>query len=293
MLAATLKPENINTLRYPILVSRKIDGIRCLVVNGEALSRTLKPIPNAHIRNTLKEVFKGLPPDVMLDGELISGSGFQQSTSNIMTRDGSPDFVYCLFDAVSLDSITVPFSDRQEFLASIVSKIDSPNIRVLDQIQISSSDELEEIENQFLQEGEEGVMIRSPKSPYKFGRATEREGWLLKLKRFSSCEASVIGFEQKFRNMNEATVNELGLTERSTHKENQVPLEELGALVVKTEDGLVFSVGSGYTQAQREELWKRKDALVGKVVTVKYFDFNIKDKPRFPVFAGFRHPEDM
>ena len=67
MLAADLKGQ-WDKLVYPVYVTTKLDGIRCLKINGRGVvSRTFKPIANKHIRETLDSF---LP--VQSDGEIIA-----------------------------------------------------------------------------------------------------------------------------------------------------------------------------------------------------------------------------
>lgn len=306
MLASTLEPEMVASLRYPLTGSHKIDGIRCLTFNTGPVSRTLKPIPNVFIREQLKELFAPFLEDgAFLDGELISGGTFQDTTSKVMSRDGEPKFIYCLFDYVSFaDGATVPFFNRLAKLRRLLSHMNESKlfdslvekgvaIELLEQYTINNEEELEAFEREAVESGQEGVMLRIPGSPYKYGRSTPREGYLMKLKRFTTTEAEIIGYECKYKNLNEATTNVFGRTERSSHKDNLEPLEELGAFIVKDAAGVTYSVGSGYTQKQREDFWQLRDKMLGQWLMVKYFDFNIKDKPRHPVFLGVRHPEDM
>ena len=64
MLAASC--DDIDQLRYPLLATQKIDGIRCLIIDGVAMSRSLKPIPNRYIQSIIgKREYNGL------DGELV------------------------------------------------------------------------------------------------------------------------------------------------------------------------------------------------------------------------------
>jgi len=51
ILAGKLTPNTV--LQFPVLASTKLDGIRCCITNGIAVSRTLKPIPNKHIQELL------------------------------------------------------------------------------------------------------------------------------------------------------------------------------------------------------------------------------------------------
>jgi DNA ligase 1 len=61
-------PKDLTGIKYPILASPKLDGIRCIMINGVAMSRTLKPIPNLYVQERLKNLPNGL------DGELIVGN---------------------------------------------------------------------------------------------------------------------------------------------------------------------------------------------------------------------------
>jgi DNA ligase-1 len=85
--------EDLGTIRYPALATPKIDGIRCVMRDGRALSRSLKPIANRFVSATLA----GLPP---FDGELVVPGTFQDVTSGIMSTDGCPNFRYKVFDLV-------------------------------------------------------------------------------------------------------------------------------------------------------------------------------------------------
>lgn len=133
-----------------------------------------------------------------------------------------------------------------------------------------------------------------PYTQYKYGRSTLREGSLLKLKRFKDAEAVVVDFEELMHNDNEAVVNALGLTERSTHKDNKRSAGVLGAFVCQDiNTGVNFSVGTGFTAEQRKEFWDNRSNLLEKIVKYKFFDYSIKKAPRFPVFLGFRSENDL
>ena len=114
------------------------------------------------------------------------------------------------------------------------------------------------------------------------------------MKRFMDSEAIIINVTPLFRNTNEAKTDALGYTERSTCKENMVQDNLLGSITVKDlYTDIEFSIGSGFDAQARTELWQRKDTLIGKIVKYKHFPVGEKDKPRFPVFIGFRVKEDM
>ena len=145
-----------------------------------------------------------------------------------------------------------------------------------------------------LAQGFEGVMLRDPQGPYKHGRSTLREGWLLKLKRFEDSEAVVTGYVERESNTNATQISELGLTKRSHAKAGRVANGGLGALqVTDVQTGVSFEIGSGFTEAQRVSFWRNRDYMVGRLVKYKYFPVGVLEKPRHPIWLGWRSKEDM
>jgi DNA ligase-1 len=68
----------------------------------------------------------------------------------------------------------------------------------------------------------------------------------------------------------------------------------LGALVVRDlKTGVVFNIGTGFTAADRLEMWKNRANLLDKIVTYEYLPIGVKDKPRHPCFKGFRIEADL
>lgn len=292
-----VQAEDLTKLRFPILCSRKLDGIRCLIIDGQALSRKFKPIPNHFIRSYLKEKLGGFAES--FDGELIVGDTFQSSSSGVMSEAGTPNFIYYVFDMVGAN-IKQPFSTRFEALTDVVQKLNDPHIQLVEHVYIADYDLLLSYEEEMLAKGYEGVMVRDPKGPYKNGRSTEKEGYLLKIKRFVDTECLVVGFEERLHNANEATIDELGHTKRSSHQENMVPMGTLGSLILKVpegneyfEAGLTFGCGTGFDDATRQHIWDNKAKYMGRMAKVKFQNNGIKDVPRFPVFIGWRSEDDL
>jgi DNA ligase-1 len=293
---------DINKLKYPILLSPKLDGVRALVKDGVVLSRSLKPIPNKHVQRLFGKL-EGY------DGELIVGAingedVFRNTTSGVMTVAGIPDVKFCVFDRWDMQSVSYigRFQSLEEGFR--VFKVFSHHVTYPEQVL--------QLEEQYLSSGYEGVMLRGPQSPYKYGRSTEREGWLLKLKRFEDSEAIVVGMEEKMHNGNEATTNALGRTERSSHIENLTPLGVMGALIVRdTKTGVEFNIGTGFSDEERVWWWNWAEdqehyhvsqstggekLLFPKsetLVKYKFFPSGSKDKPRFPAYLGLRSALDV
>jgi DNA ligase-1 len=64
-------------------------------------------------------------------------------------------------------------------------------------------------------------------------------------------------------------------------------------MVKDLKTGVEFDIGTGFTESQRQLLWAQGDNLMGKIVKYKSQPTGVKDKPRFPVFLGFRDKVDM
>jgi len=167
------------------------------------------------------------------------------------------------------------------------------DIFMVAQHHVACIDTLLKLEQDLLDEGFEGLILRDPNAPYKRGRSTVDQGYLLKLKRFVDDEAVVIGFEERMHNGNEATVNELGRTKRSSHQANKTGRGDLGALRLRTAEGVEFSCGTGFSDAERDQIWRNRDSLLGRFAKYKHFVIGSKDAPRHPVFLGWRDPKDM
>lgn len=287
LLAADAKNAD---LRFPLIGSPKLDGIRCVMREGKAKSRSMKPIKNVYTRETLEKHGELLKD---FDGELMVGDIFNSTTSGINTILGQPNFTYHVFDRVSDDPFHVRFKSLEE--------IELPSFcKIVPHTPIRSQEQLETFYEKMLFEGFEGVMLRDPYGRYKCGRSTEKEGILFKLKPFEDSEALIIGFEELLHNENEQTTNELGHSHRSTKQEGKIPGNTLGKfLVVGTQDehfgGVDFKIGTGkgLTKSLRQEIWDNKEKFLGKLVKFKYQKIGSIDKPRIPIFLGFRDKDDL
>jgi DNA ligase-1 len=141
-------------------------------------------------------------------------------------------------------------------------------------------------------QGYEGIIIRSPNAPYKFGRSTLKEQYLLKLKRFVDAEARIIGFIPRYENNNPLEYDNLGYAKRSTRKENLIELPMLGAFQCVGINGqfasISFDVGSGLTDKDRYTIWANKEQYKNKIITYTYQKCGSMNKPRILTFKCFR-----
>lgn len=264
MLACKLEEEKLS---FPYVASNKIDGIRCIIKDGVALSRTLKPIPNKFIQEIIgNSKYNGF------DGELVVGSPtdhncMQNSMSGVMTIEGKPDFEFIVFDK---------WDDEGGYIQRYnnIHLDGNPFISKLSYTFVTNSSDLSKFVLSSIAEGYEGTMLRNIAMKYKFGRATMKQGQLIKVKEFQDSEAEVIGM-----------VPEVGIA-------TGLPKDSLGSLLV-TKDGVEFSIGTGFTRGQREEFWKFRHNYIGKKVTFKHFEIGSKRAPRFPTFKCFREDIDI
>lgn len=283
--------EDITTLKYPVIASVKCDGIRAIIKDGVVYSRTMKPIPSEEVQKKFGKLeYEGLDGELVY-GDLYAPDAFNKSTSFCMSKKVpeslDPDKItFYAFDYV----IDLPYKDR---IVCVAAKSEGVGIRMLAQRWVRTPQELKDFQTKVLEAGGEGVMIRSPEGKYKQGRSTLKEGILLKLKLFSDDEATIVGFEEKMHNTNEATVDELGYTERSTKKDGMVPAGTLGALVVESEKWGRFNIGTGFDDALRKEIWNNRSEWLGQLVKFKYFEVGTLQKPRFPSFLGLRAKIDL
>ena len=308
-------PTDLTSLRYPLLASEKIDGWRCLIADADwaranipcepkhreyfdvavhciALSASLKPISNRYVQRKLDH-----PELHGLDGELIASDKFNETSSAFASYAGEPSFAFQIFDL--FDRPSDPFEARLHALRCRALPPLGSNVDLfrLSQIPTTSPEELSCILEDVLESGGEGVVTRDPRGAYKFGRSTEKQQWLLKIKPFVDAEAVVIGVEELMHNLNDPEVSQLGLQKRSHHQAGKVPSGKLGALICRklvkpaesgTEHGGEFKIGTGFDDATRHLLWAQRDELFGKIVKYKSMQRGVLEAPRHPVFLGFR-----
>jgi DNA ligase-1 len=208
-----------------------------------------------------------------------------------MSEGGRPDFTFFVFDNWQRK---IPYGDWVHSEESTLHWSGPRNrVEFLSQGVIEFHQGLENFIEGMLDKGFEGVVTRSPFSPYKFGRSTLNQQYLIKIKERERSEALVIGTIPLLRNWNCPELNALGLTERTSHKDGKVEDALLGALRCITPEGIEFKVGTGFSEEQRIRLWNDRDELIGLICSYEHSPYGQKDAPRNPSFIGFRHPEDL
>jgi len=286
LLAATLvDPER---LKFPLLGSPKLDGIRCITMNGTPYSRNLKVIRNAYVQQELRNI------GPMLDGELVvgepnTGHVLNRTQSGVMSADGSPDFTYWVFDS--------PEYPAQPFLQRFhgITDIEHPRIKFVEQTELNDYIDLLGYEQDILAKGYEGIMLRSMEGHYKHGRSTGTDGLLWKLKRFTDWEGVVVRLEEGMNNSNILVADALGRAKRSSHQENLIPNGQVGTMIVlRISDKTQLPVSPGrMTHDKRKHYWENPNELIGATVKCKSFEYGSLAVPRFSTYQAHRDPEDM
>lgn len=281
-------------------VSEKLDGVRCIFIDGVAYSRRLIPFPNIFLQKAAQDY----PLLDRMDCEIIVGNKYdkdvlQKSVGFSMgfctSKEVDYNFTIYVFDIVNGDKFSQRverlkelFSNKQHGLPLFAEYVEHLIVSPAELAETSTECYAEDIVNN----GGEGVMINDGDALYHYGRNTTKYSPpLQKLKKFKDLDATVIGFEQLFSNRNQPRSDNLGYTLRSTMKSGMEPMNMLGSIRVEAY-GSEFSVGSGWTNEERKKLWNDRENLVGRVAKVKYFTLGKNGTPRFPTFIGWRSAID-
>lgn len=273
-------------LRYPVLATLKKDGIRALRLNGSLLSRTLKPIPNKSIRARSIVLPGGF--DMELWNKDLE---YHEIESIVMSREHK-DSDKIEFHVLDWFLQQFHYKERLRQAYSKLCDISRLDCDMEHAIECYNSDGLFQTFLQFEKERGEGICFRTFDSPYKCGRSTLREQYLVKLSRYLTAEATIIGFIEQQENCNTVKHNAIGNMDRSSSQSRLFGKNTLGSLLVKNEIG-EFSIGTGVglDNKLRQDIWDNQDKYLGKTIVYKYKPHGQKNLPRSPIFKGFRKPE--
>ena len=236
-------------------VSEKLDGVRAYWNGRELLSR------GGH-RFSAPAWFVAGFPDTPLDGELWLGRGrFEELSAAVRRyRPIEAEWRAIRFMVFDLPASELPFEARLSALQRLFSNLDSPYLALLEQRLLPDNTALAAYLAEVEALGGEGLMLRHRDSLYSASRNQD----LLKLKRFQDAEARVLAHlpgQGKYAGM-------------------------LGALLVETDDGRQFRLGTGFSDAQRQQ-----PPPVGARVTYRYQGETGQQLPRFASFVRVRNDE--
>lgn len=237
------------------LVSEKLDGIRARWNGAQLLTR------NGNVIHAPDWFTEGWPPQIM-DGELWTKRGDFENIASIVLSD-SPDNRW---REVTMSVFDLPahggqFAERAEAMKALVADSASSTLSMIPQMSFTSRSQLEKYIDEVVAAGGEGVMLHHRLARYASGRSQH----LLKIKRYEDAEARVIRHlpgKGKFAGM-------------------------MGSLLVETESGKRFKIGSGFSDEERLH-----PPPAGSYITFKYYGLTKRGKPRFASFLHRRPEKD-
>lgn len=282
----------MSKLRYPVLATLKLDGIRALRLGTSLVSRTLKPIPNVSICSRAMKLPEGF------DMELFNSElQYDEIESIVMSREHTKSDII-QFHILDYFTITCSYDCRiNACLEPIVNLHITHTILGGKWLRPVECNNAQELFNYFIfceKNNGEGICFRTPDSPYKQGRSTLKEQYLVKLARFHTSEAFIIGFEEQLENANVTQRNATGAMDRSSCGANLYGKNTLGSLIVRDlKSGVVFKIGTGFDDKVRKEIWLNKNNWLNTVVSYKCKSHGEKFKPRCPVYRGKRKEIDI
>ena len=272
MLAKSYDPKKNN--KFPYMVQPKLDGVRCVAYIKDDKwileSRTGKQFEILdHIREALDKY--SVPTNIKLDGELGSFGlepdlTFQQATGIIKRKTSHPSehlIEYHLYDLYDSENPDEPFKNRWKTLTSMISN--NGPINLVDLKTVNTLEELENAHIKYVENGYEGLMVRTSDGKYE---PDHRSSGLLKHKSFMDKEYKIVGFK-------EGKGNDKGTV----------------IFTCETEDNKTFEVRPKGTRDERKKMLENADELIGKMLTVKFFELTDEGIPRFPVGLVIRDYE--
>ncbi|HUE72510.1 MAG TPA: DNA ligase [Pirellulaceae bacterium] len=232
-------------------MSEKLDGVRAYWDGKQLLSRqgNLLHAPDWFLESL---------PEVPLDGELWLGrKSFQKTVSIVRRQDKSDHWKQISFLVFDAPAMAEPFERRVEFLTDAFAKQQHHHAKLHPHELCRDLEHLKQELARVESLGGEGLMLRQPGSKYETGRSFT----LLKIKTFHDAEARVVEH----------------IAGAGRHE------GRLGALGVELPDGTRFSVGTGFSDAQREN-----PPPIGSTITFRYQELSDRGVPRFPSFVRLR-----
>lgn len=293
MLTSSYSKKNLKSIKFPAYAQEKMDGMRVnIIVDNKKVSYRTRNGKYIELFGLFDDDFLALTnPNsrVVFDGEMLverdgeildrkTGNGIlNKSIRNTITKDEAKQVRFILWDIIPLLNFKskickYTYSERFGTLVSAIEKASNVNrpYKVVDTRQVNNMQEANDLFNEFLIKGSEGIILKNADGIWENKRAKHQ----VKMKAELDADLKVISWVE------------------GTGKY----ASKLGSLICESADGkLKVSVGSGFNDEQRDNL--SAEDVVGKVITVKYNErINSKNKDEdslfLPIFVEFREDKD-
>ena len=245
--------------------SRKLDGVRCICrkeMNTVTFySRSGKEFLT--LDNLANEISK-IGGDFILDGEICmvdkdGNEDFQGIMKQIRKKDHQIDNPkFFVFDYLTLEEFdnkvgTKPLTERlSNGYDRLPENINSDILEFLPQEQLTTEEQFTEMAKDAEEAGFEGIMVRK-----NVGYEGKRSHNLLKVKKFHDAEYTVL--------------DAINGNIRWTENGKQIERECLSSITIEHK-GCKVNVGSGFSKEQREMYYESPQDIIGKTVTIQYFE---------------------
>jgi DNA ligase-1 len=283
---------NVADIKGDYLMSAKLDGIRCLFIDGGMYSRHLKPIRNIQLQRKFEHI-KSLSKDmgIIFDGEIyMHGVNFPDISGFVMSMDTPiPDTLnFWCFDCYDDIADTKPDAYARYDLYTGQLESERHVIPIVQNL-VNGAEIIHAIYQNYLEEKFEGAILKRPTSPYKFGRITYKSGNGYKLKLYQTFEAKILGIEQATMAKPESvrTRNELGKSETSGKQGDRVYIDKAASFIINYE-GFESKVPLAMTDEEKRYVWKHQEKFIGRMIEFKGTLTGSKDRVRHPYFVRFR-----
>jgi DNA ligase-1 len=265
-LANVYKPKLVDIENETWYASRKLDGVRCLAIIDAAGKVELRS-RQGQVFDTLDNVVKDIEAlnliNTVLDGEIcicddLDNEDFQAIMKEIRRKDHTiqnPKFK--IFDCISKRAFDAevcdePLEKRLRVASSIVDSSDGDTLQYVEHFSLIDDAHFEKWQDMARDNNWEGFMIRK-----NVGYEGKRSNNLLKVKTFHDAEYEVTGCD--FRE------------HRVIREGKEVKMDMLAQVFIKHK-GYEVAVGSGFSQAERIRYHKNPKDIIGKIITVAYFE---------------------
>jgi ATP-dependent DNA ligase len=289
--------------RYPLWIFPKIDGVRAQHFHGHLAGRSMDAFKNtALVAKFTNAAYEGFDGELTIDGRL-TGDDLCSATTGLTLRaklkKGETELptnaVLNLFDWLHPDVAHLTYGERYQALELYLDALqDDENISLLPYEVVNNADEARALAAKY-SAIYEGAIFRDPKAKHKSGRATAKGNDFWRDKPVSDKDCIITGFEEAETNNNEAKINSLGRTERSSHKENKVGNGMVGTiLATDVLSGQPIRLGPGaMTHDERIAAFNEPALVVGHPAKYRSLDTGVKDAPRHARFVTLRSRQDM